>query len=864
MRTETPQSIHLKDYTSPAHLVEHAALTVRLDPAQTRIVSTLSVVPQRPGALVLDGEGLILEGLSINGEAVERQRYTYENKTLTIADVPQQPFTLQITQTCNPKANTALSGLYLSNGIYCTQMEAEGFRRFAFFPDRPDVMATFDVRIEAPSDVPVLLSNGNPGHTGALSEGWHFAEWHDPHPKPSYLFALVAGDLAHVTDHFTTMDGHDVTLGIYVEQGKQDRCAWAMTALKASMRWDEEAFGRAYDLDVFNIVAVSDFNMGAMENKGLNIFNDKYILATPETATDLDHAHVERIIAHEYFHNWTGNRITCRDWFQLCLKEGLTVFRDQEFTSDLRSRAVKRIEDVRTLRARQFPEDQGPLAHPVRPASYIEINNFYTPTVYEKGAEICRMLHTVIGAAAFRKGMDLYFQRCDGSAATVEDFVGNLAEASGRDLSAFLRWYEQAGTPIVEAEGRHDAAAQTYHLHLRQHTPATPGQSSKAPLPLPLAIGLVGPDGAAYTVPQSLLLFDRAEASFTFPNIPKAPALSLNRGFSAPIILRSNASEQDQLTLLAHDSDTFNRWEAGQSVARSLLLAMVDGLSGAGSAPDVTPFARALERVVRDTALDPAYRALMLDLPGEAEIAALIGRDVDAARVHEARTLVRRGVAEHLLPHLEPLLAATEETGPYVPDMAGTGRRSLRYAVLHLLAQADQTRGLALAAAEFDGARSMTAEMGALQASLPFEAGQALLDRFIARHADDPLLVDKWLLLSAAAPRAGAAERVQALETNPLFSWLRPNKVYALIGGLSGNFSGFHRPDGAGYRVVADAIIKVNSTNPQVAARLATGFRSWRQFNQACRAAAEAQMRRVLETPALSPDVFEIITRTLV
>ncbi|MFO1034527.1 MAG: aminopeptidase N [Hyphomicrobiales bacterium] len=440
MRTDTPTAIHLKDYQSPSHLVEHVHLRVQLDPERTVVESTLRIEPQRQAALVLDGEGLTLEQLSIDGEPVERQRYTYEDNRLIIEGTPSAAFTLSITQTCNPQANTALSGLYVSNGIYCTQMEAEGFRRFAFFPDRPDVMARFDVRIEAPRTVPVLLSNGNPGALGVLPDGRHFAEWHDPHPKPSYLFALVAGDLASITDSFTTMEGRKVALGIYVEQGKQDRCAWAMTSLKASMRWDEERFGRAYDLDVFNIVAVSDFNMGAMENKGLNVFNDKYILARPDIATDADYINIERIIAHEYFHNWTGNRITCRDWFQLCLKEGLTVFRDQEFTSDLRSRAVKRIEDVKTLRARQFPEDQGPLAHPVRPSSYIEINNFYTPTVYEKGAEICRMIHTAIGAANFRKGMDLYFARCDGTAATVEDFLTALADASGHDLSGYAKW----------------------------------------------------------------------------------------------------------------------------------------------------------------------------------------------------------------------------------------------------------------------------------------------------------------------------------------------------------------------------------------------------------------------------------------
>jgi aminopeptidase N len=495
-----PDTIQLKDYTPTDFIVSHVDLNVTLGPEQTSVQSCLHMTP-RPGGggtLVLDGEDLNLVAVAIGDRVLAADEYAYAADKLRIHAPPATAFKLVITQICNPEANTKLSGLYLTSGTYCTQMEAEGFRRFAFMYDRPDVMATYTVRIDAPKTMPVVLSNGNlVKNNASTEENRHVVEWHDPHPKPTYLFALVAGDLGSLHDHFLTSEGRNVSLGIYVEKGKEDRCAWAMQSLKASMRWDEERFGRAYDLDVFNIVAVSDFNMGAMENKGLNIFNDKYILARPDTATDTDYVNIERIIAHEYFHNWTGNRITCRDWFQLCLKEGLTVFRDQEFTSDLRSRAVKRIEDVKTLRTRQFPEDQGPLAHAVRPSSYIEINNFYTPTIYEKGAEICRMMLTMLGRDTFRDGTDLFFERHDGEAATVEDFLRCMADASGRDLTHFSKWYEQAGTPVVNVKTSYNVEAQEFTAHISQHTPDTPGQGNKRPLHMPLSLGLLSADGKA-------------------------------------------------------------------------------------------------------------------------------------------------------------------------------------------------------------------------------------------------------------------------------------------------------------------------------------------------------------------------------
>ncbi len=872
MTAATPPTIHLKDYASPAQIIRHVRLVVALHPTATQVTSTLQIEPRQNAPLVLHGEGLQLVSLGIDGMNLTPDAFSYEGDLLTIRQVPRKAFTLTIEQRCNPQANTALSGLYLSNGIYCTQMEAEGFRRFAFFHDRPDVMATYDVRIEAPGSLPVLLCNGNPVSSGPIAgTDRHFAEWHDPHPKPSYLFALVAGDLAAVNDSFTTQSGKRISLGIYVEQGKEDRCAWAMDSLKTSMRWDETAFGREYDLDVFNIVAVSDFNMGAMENKGLNVFNDKYILARPDTATDADHVNIERIIAHEYFHNWTGNRITCRDWFQLCLKEGLTVFRDQEFTADVRSRAVKRIDDVRTLRARQFPEDQGPLAHPVRPSSYIEINNFYTPTVYEKGAELCRMLQTLIGKPAFRKAMDLYFERHDGEAATVEDFVRCMADASGRDLRQFFRWYEQAGTPAVEVTTRYDAAAQALDVTLMQTTAATPGQAEKAPQHMPLVIGLVGADGrdlplhlegtGALNTP--VLELTEARQSFRFTGLSARPVLSINRGFSAPVALRTDASDEDRLFLMGHDSDPFNRWEAAQTLARNLFAAAYRAVEGGHPLPDTTAFAAALGRTLADGGLDAAYKALMLELPPEAEIAAFIAKDVNADCVREARRAVRASIARTLLSQLQVIFAATAETGSYAPDPQSTGRRALRAASLALLTAADPTAGLAHATAELSSPHSMTAEMGALSAVLAVAGAVPLLESFLTRHQQDPLLVDKWLMLSAQIPLPGAAARVEALTAHPLFTWTTPNRVYALIGGFTGNLAGFHSADGEGYRVVADAIIRLNGINPQVAARMATGFRSWRQFDAARRTAAEFQMRRILESGALSRDVLEIITRTL-
>ncbi|MBC8038352.1 MAG: aminopeptidase N [Rhizobiales bacterium] len=876
MRTETPPTIHLKDYKPVPYRIDSADLDFQLEPEATRVTSLLAIRPNPESAesnapLVLDGKKLELVSVSIDGKALNAASFAVSDSALTIAQVPQRPFTLQIVNLCNPTANTELTGLYMSNGMYCTQCEAEGFRRITYFYDRPDVMARFRVRVEAPKlEMPILLSNGNPGETGDVPDtGRHFAVWNDPFPKPCYLFALVAGDLAGVFDTFKTMSGRIVKLGIYVEKGKEDRCAWAMASLKASMGWDETAFGREYDLDVFNIVAVSNFNMGAMENKGLNVFNDKYILALPSTATDTDYVNIEAIIAHEYFHNWTGNRITCRDWFQLCLKEGLTVFRDQEFTSDVRSRAVKRIADVKTLRSRQFPEDGGPLAHPARPSSYIEINNFYTPTVYEKGAEICRMMKTLIGPAAFRKAMDLYFERHDGEAATVEDFVRCMADASGRDLSQFFHWYEQAGTPQLKAEGRFDAKRQTFELTLEQKTLPTPGQMEKRPLHIPLGIGLVGPDGGDVpldlegvgAVNTPMIELNEAKKTFRFRNVAQKPVVSLNRGFSAPVNLTLNSSPADQLFLMGHDADSFNRWEAGQTRGRELVLA---SMGGTAPLEQVETYAAALERLLSDPSIDDAFKALMLGLPPEADMAAAIGRDVDTDAVLAARDGVRAALGARLDAALDDIWVATAESGEYVPDTAGTARRALRYAALQMILQGNRSKGVALAMAELALAHSMTAEIGALGGLVQVEAPEreAALEAFFDRHAADHLLVDKWFMLQAQAKDASAAARVERLLYHPAFTYNTPNRVYALIGGFtSGNVAGFNAADGEGYRVVADAVIKLDGFNPQVAARMATGFRSCQILDGGRRAAAETQLQRILATPKLSRDCFEIVSR---
>ena len=880
MRTEEARPVRLEDYRQPDWVVETVELDVKLDPAATRVRATLALRPNGNGAatapLTLDGDGVNLRGLKLDGATIPPEQFVATADRLTIAQPPHRPFRLEIETVVDPSANTQLMGLYRSGAIYCTQCEAEGFRRITYFLDRPDVMAVYTTRIEAEkADAPVLLANGNLVASGDLpGTSRHFAVWHDPFPKPSYLFALVGGKLACVEDRFRTMSGRDVTLRIYVEAGKEARCVYAMDSLKRAMRWDETAFGREYDLDIFMIVAVSDFNMGAMENKGLNVFNDKYVLASPETATDSDFERIEAIIAHEYFHNWTGNRITCRDWFQLCLKEGLTVFRDQEFSADARSRAVERISRVRGLRAHQFVEDAGPLAHPVRPRLYHEINNFYTATVYEKGAEVVRMIKTLLGPETFRQGMDLYFTRHDGEAATIEQFVQCFADVSGADFTQFMLWYSQAGTPEVVATGGYDAGARTYRLDVAQTVPPTPGQPSKEPMVIPLAIGLVGRDGRdlplklsdGRTIERGVLTLTRPADTFVFGDIGEPPVPSLNRGFSAPIKLVANLSADDLRFLAAHDVDAFNRWQALQTLATRLLLDNVANLRAGKPARRDSGLLDALGAVLGDGTLEPAFIALALTLPGESDLAREIGRDVDPDAIFAARAGLRAVVGDHLAGPLFDHYRRLSESQPYAPDAAGAGRRALRNVCLDLLVATGRPDAVSLAAQQYQAADNMTDRMAALSTLSLRDVPErtAALDDFYTRYGDNPLIVDKWFTLQATVPEPATLDRVKALTGHPAFSFANPNRVRALIHAFAlANPKEFNRTDGAGYDFISDTVLALDRKNPQLAARLLSALKSWRMLEPGRRAMAEKALQRVAAAPAPSPDVADIVQRAL-
>jgi aminopeptidase N len=872
----------LKDYAPPDFLIEEVELDFALDPKATRVAAKLRLRPnpkaaagQRP--LMLDGEGLALQSLTLDGKRLAPSDYALKETSLTIPSVPNGPFTLEIATLCDPDANTALSGLYRSRGTYCTQCEPEGFRRITFFLDRPDVLAVYTVRIEADrATTPVLLSNGNPIAQGDIAgTGRHFAIWHDPFPKPSYLFALVGGDLARVPDSFITMSGRKVALGIYVEPGKEDRCGWAMESLKRAMRWDEERFGLEYDLDVFNIVAVSDFNMGAMENKGLNIFNDKLVLARPDTASDADYASIEGVIAHEYFHNWTGDRVTCRDWFQLCLKEGLTVFRDQEFTGDTRSGPVERIAAVRMLKTHQFPEDAGPLAHPVRPASYIEINNFYTATVYEKGAELCRMLQTLLGREGFRRGLDLYFERHDGEAVTVEDFVAAMADASGRDLGQFMLWYTQSGTPELACSLDYDARAKTARLAVSQVIPPTPGQTKKEPMLIPLKVGLIGANGdelplrldGGAALSDGLLEVTAREQVFEFRDIPSPPTPSLLRGFSAPVRLTTSLDPDQIEFLMMHDSDPFNRWQAAQTYALNLLTAAArcGGKYELACGKEAARLANALGATARDAGLLPAYRAEFLKLPTESDVARELAREVDTDAVHQGREMLRATIGKESREILARLYEETVPTGPYSPDPESAGSRALRGAALDLLAATGEASEIARAERHYREAANMTDAIAALSI-LSHVAGPArdqALDHFYARWQDEPLVLDKWFAVQARAARPDSVETVRALLSHPKFSLKNPNRIRALIGSFAhANPTGFNRADGAGYLFLAEQALVIDSFNPHVAARLLGAFESWRTLEPGRQALAKAVLGD-LAAKSLSTDSYEIVTKTL-
>ena len=849
MKDAAPQTIYLSDYTPPVYLIDSVHLTFRLHPTKTRVISRIAFRknPDAPdGRFELHGEDMTLIRASIDGQDWK----PHQSGGILTATPPKDAFIWEAEVEIDPSANTSLEGLYMSNGMYCTQCEAEGFRKITFYPDRPDVMSVFTVRIEG--DLPIMLSNGNPTDAG---DGW--AEWHDPWPKPSYLFALVAGDLVAHSDTFITRSDRKVDLNIWVRPGGDEaKCAFGMEALKKSMTWDEQVYGREYDLDLFNIVAVDDFNAGAMENKGLNIFNASAVLASPETATDADFERIEAIIAHEYFHNWTGNRITCRDWFQLCLKEGLTVFRDQQFTGDMRSHAVKRIDDAMVLRAYQFREDNGPLAHPVRPASFVEINNFYTATVYEKGAEVIGMLKLLVGDAAYAKALDLYFERHDGDAATIEDWLQVFEDTTGRDLTQFAKWYSQAGTPRLTVTDSFENS--TYSLHLQQDTPATPGQEVKDPLVLPIAVGLLDESGAE-VVPTTVLEMTEATQTFTFEGLSAKPIPSILRNFSAPVIVTHDISMAERAFLLAHDTDPFNRWDAGRTLAQDVLVRMVQD----DATPD-TAFLDGLAAVLRDDTLDPAFRALVMRLPSEEDTALALfnaGHTPDPTAINQAHETLKLHMAQHLQDTLPRIYADMMVTDPYTPDAEPAGKRALGNAVLALISKLD---GGKQAAQQYDSADNMTQQLGALRALLQISKGSDALAAFEAQWQHDRLVMDKWfgLQVGLAAPQDAAAT-AQRLTEHPAFDLKNPNRFRSVFGGLRSNTAGFHHPSGDSYALLADWLIKLDPLNPQTAARMASSYDTWKRYDPDRQRKMRAALSRIAQMPDLSPDSTEMITRIL-
>lgn len=849
MKDAAPQTIYLKDYTPYGYIVQAVDLRFELHPTKTRVHSKIHFAPNPDSAadrtFFLHGEELSLISARIDGVSVTP---TLSPQGLT-CDVPDAPFVFEAEVEIAPENNTALEGLYMSNGMYCTQCEAEGFRKITYYPDRPDVMATFTVRIEG--DEAVKLSNGNPTNSG---EGW--AEWHDPWPKPAYLFALVAGDLINHPGQFTTASGRDVELNIWVRPGDEDKCAFGMEALRQSMAWDEKVYGREYDLDIFNIVAVDDFNMGAMENKGLNIFNSSCVLASPETSTDANFERIEAIIAHEYFHNWTGNRITCRDWFQLCLKEGLTVYRDSQFTSDMRGPEVKRINDVIELRARQFPEDQGPLSHPVRPESFQEINNFYTATIYEKGAEVIGMLKLLVGDAAYSKALDLYFDRHDGDAATIEDWLQVFEETTGRDLTQFKLWYSQSGTPRLTVEEAWKDG--TFTLTFKQHTPPTPGNTVKDPKVLPIAVGLLGPKGDE-ALPTTVLEMTKTQQSFTFPGLDARPIPSILRGFSAPVVLDRETTAQEQAFLVAHDTDAFNRWEANRNLARTGLTAMICD----NAAPDEA-WLNGLEKVISNTDLDPAFRALMLAGPSQAEMAQVLhekGVTPDPDAIWSANDRLTQTMADRWQDLIPLLLAETEITQTYSPGAAQAGKRALGAAALALQTRLD---GGTAAKAQYHAADNMTLQLSALTCLVRAGADAEPLADFAQRWSQDRLVMDKWfgMQIAATSPQK-AADRALTLTTHPDFDWKNPNRFRAVFGALVMNHAGFHRADGAAYDLLADWLIILDDKNPQTTARMCSAFQTWRRYDTKRQLKMRSALERIAAKPNLSRDANEMVARIL-
>ena len=884
MRDAQPRSIYLKDYRVPDFLIDTTELHFSLFEEKTIVRSKLAMrrnpAAENPHApLQLNGQELLLCSVAINGHQLASGEYALDPDHLTIADVPAQ-FTFECETEIKPQLNTSLEGLYKSRTMFCTQCEAEGFRKITYFLDRPDVMSVYTVTVEAErACYPVLLSNGNLIAQTDIAGGRHATTWQDPFKKPCYLFALVAGDLSCLEDHFTTMNGRSVTLRIYVEPKDIDKCDHAMASLKHSMRWDEQVYGREYDLDIFNIVAVDDFNMGAMENKSLNIFNTSCVLAHPSTTTDMGFQRVEGVVAHEYFHNWSGNRVTCRDWFQLSLKEGFTVFRDAEFSADMGSRTVKRVEDVSLLRTLQFAEDAGPMAHPVRPDSYMEISNFYTLTVYEKGSEVVRMLHELLGAELFRKGTDLYFERHDGQAVTCDDFVRAMEEVSGRDLAQFRRWYTQAGTPRVDVSGHYDEDARTYTLSVRQSCPVTPGQPRKEPMHIPLAMALLGDAGALRlqlenaeanheSADNTELVLDitQPEQQFTFIDIPEKPVPSLLRGFSAPVKLHFPYSRDELMFLMSSDSDGFCRWDAGQQLSVAILSDMIAAYQLGVDMRIDERLIDAFRVLLTDDTLDRAMVALMLTLPSENYLAEIY--DVaDVAAIHAARQALRCQIAKSLRAELWQTYQANRSSEPYKADAAQIAQRSLKNTCLAYLMLLEEPGITSACVEQFESANNMTDVMAALTAlvnSQQADAKAQALEQFYSRWQHESLVVNQWFQVQATCVLPGTLETVQQLMQHPAFDIKNPNKIRALIGAFAAqNAVNFHRTDGAGYRFLADQVIALNRMNPQIASRQLAPLSKWQKYPAQTQQRMLAELRRIAAEPDLSRDVYEIVAKSL-
>ncbi|TPQ24724.1 aminopeptidase N [Methylomonas koyamae] len=879
MRDASPQTVYLKDYTPPEYLIDQVELDFDLDDQRTKVRAKMSVRrnPQSLAdsvALKLWGEELQLLSIAVDGRPLSASEYLVGDEALIVHEAPQdRPFEILIENLINPQANTALEGLFLSSSMLCTQCEAQGFRKITWFLDRPDVMSRFKTTLVADkAKYPVLLSNGNKTGGGELENNRHWVSWEDPFAKPCYLFALVAGQLECVADEFVTMSGRRIALEIFVEQHNVDKCAHAMQSLKNAMRWDEETYGLEYDLDLYMIVAVDHFNMGAMENKGLNVFNTKFVLARPDTATDSDYEHIEGVIGHEYFHNWSGNRVTCRDWFQLSLKEGFTVFRDQQFSGDMTSPAVKRIEDVNALRTRQFAEDAGPLAHPVRPEAYIEINNFYTLTVYEKGAEVVRMLHTLLGAEGFRKGCDLYFQRHDGQAVTCEDFVKALEDANGVEFGQFRRWYSQAGTPLLAVEQDYDTAGGRLQLTLRQSCPPTPNQPVKQPLHIPVKLGLLNPDGtpAAFEFggerhTEVTLNLTEAEQSFSFGNLAGKPVVSLLRGFSAPVTLKMPRGLDELAFLLSHDSDTFNRWEAGQQLATQAIFDLIDSIELGRPLQLDSIVIEAYRKVLADVGGDLSYQALLLALPEESYLSGQMAIiDVDA--VHQAREFVKKTLATSLADQFLALYRQhhRDESGCF--DAGAVGRRRLKNTCLSYLSKLETPDSHRLAEQQFRGARNMTDQISALSAIVnSYNPDKAdCLDSFYRQWQQEALVIDKWFALQATSSMPNTFATVQNLMRHPAFDMKTPNRVRALVGAFSqSNPLHFHAANGEGYRFLADRVIELNALNPQIASRMVSGLAQWRRYDANRQSLMKQELQRIVATEHLSKDVYEIASKSL-